>query len=83
MQAFGIDIGGSGIKGAPVDVASGRLLADRKKILTPRPSTPDAVADVVREVATSFGWNPMGSSTPAPSRDAPRGSVIIAPGSAK
>ena len=48
MQAFGIDIGGSGIKGAPVDVASGRLLAERKKILTPRPSTPEAVADVVR-----------------------------------
>ena len=54
MQAFGIDIGGSGIKGAPVDVSSGRMLADRKKILTPRPSTPDAVADVVREVAKSF-----------------------------
>jgi hypothetical protein len=34
-------------------------------------------------IATSFGWNPMGSSTPAPSRDAPKGSVIIAPGSAK
>lgn len=56
MQAFGIDIGGSGIKGAPVDVASGRLLAERKKILTPHPSTPEAVADVVREVARSFGW---------------------------
>ena len=34
-------------------------------------------------IATSFGWNPMGSSTPAPSRDAPKGSVIISPGSAK
>ena len=56
MQAFGIDIGGSGIKGAPVDVASGRLLADRKKILTPRPSTPEAVAVVVRDVARSFDW---------------------------
>ena len=56
MQAFGIDIGGSGIKGAPVDVATGRLLAERKKILTPHPSTPEAVADVVREVARSFGW---------------------------
>jgi polyphosphate glucokinase len=56
MQAFGIDIGGSGIKGAPVDVATGKMLADRNKILTPRPSTPEAVAHVVREVARSFGW---------------------------
>ena len=56
MQAFGIDIGGSGIKGAPVDVTTGEMLGDRKKIPTPRPSTPDAVADVVRELATSFEW---------------------------
>ncbi len=63
MQAFGIDIGGSGIKGAPVDVASGRLMADRKKIATPRPSTPEAVADVVREVARSFGWHGLTGAT--------------------
>ena len=56
MQVFGIDIGGSGIKGAPVDVATGTLLADRKKIPTPRPSTPDAVAEVVRELVRGFGW---------------------------
>ena len=37
MQALGIDIGGTGIKGAPVDLASGKLLADRKKIATPHP----------------------------------------------
>lgn len=65
MQAFGIDIGGSGIKGAPVDVASGRLLAGRKKILTPRPATPKAVAEVVREVARSFDWTgPTGITFP-------------------
>ncbi|HEX4396726.1 MAG TPA: ROK family protein, partial [Trebonia sp.] len=65
MQAFGIDIGGSGIKGAPVDVASGRLLADRKKLLTPRPSTPKAVAEVVQEVARSFDWTgPTGITFP-------------------
>jgi len=62
MQAFGIDIGGSGIKGAPVDVATGKMLADRNKILTPRPSTPEAVADVVREVARSFGWKGLTES---------------------
>ena len=37
MQAFGIDIGGTGIKGAPVDVATGKLLTERKKIDTPQP----------------------------------------------
>jgi polyphosphate glucokinase len=63
MQAFGIDIGGTGIKGAPVDLATGKLLSDRKKILTPRPSTPDAVAEVVREVAQSFGWTGVTGAT--------------------
>src|ERR1700722_10427995 len=42
MQALASDIGGSGIKGAAVDLAPGKLLADRKKVLTPRPATPDA-----------------------------------------
>jgi polyphosphate glucokinase len=56
MQALGIDIGGTGIKGAPVDLATGKLLVDRKKIATPRPATPDAVTEVAREVAQSFGW---------------------------
>ena len=54
MQALGIDIGGTGIKGAPVDLETGKLLADRKKIATPRPATPEAVTDVVRELAGSF-----------------------------
>ena len=44
---LGIDIGGTGIKGAPVDTRSGQLLADRHRILTPHPATPDAVAGVV------------------------------------
>src|ERR1700742_942461 len=56
MQAFGIDIGGTGIKGAPVDLETGKLAADRKKILTPKPATPEAVTEVVREVVQSFGW---------------------------
>jgi polyphosphate glucokinase len=63
MQALGIDIGGSGIKGAPVDLATGKLLADRKKILTPQPATPDAVTDVVREIAQSFGWTGVTGAT--------------------
>ena len=47
---LGIDIGGTGIKAAVVDVASGQLVTDRIRELTPRPATPDAVMDVVVEV---------------------------------
>jgi polyphosphate glucokinase len=65
MQALGIDIGGSGIKAAPVDVATGKLVADRQKILTPRPARPDAVADVVKKLTTSFDWSgPVGITFP-------------------
>jgi polyphosphate glucokinase len=63
MQALGIDIGGTGIKGAPVDLATGKLLVDRKKIATPRPATPDAVTEVVKEVAQSFGWTGVAGAT--------------------
>jgi polyphosphate glucokinase len=56
MHVLGIDIGGTGIKGAPVDVATGKLLDERKKLATPQPATPKAVTDVVRELAGSFGW---------------------------
>jgi polyphosphate glucokinase len=51
---LGIDIGGSGIKGNLVDTSSGKLLSDRFRIDTPQPSKPDAVADVVRQVAAHF-----------------------------
>ncbi|MFF8815244.1 polyphosphate--glucose phosphotransferase [Streptomyces pactum] len=65
-DVLGVDIGGSGIKGAPVDLARGELAAERRKILTPQPSTPDAVADRVREVAEHFGWagRPVGVTFP-------------------
>jgi polyphosphate glucokinase len=63
MQALGIDIGGTGIKGAPVDLDTGKLLADRKKIATPHPSTPEAVTEVVKEVAASFGWTGVTGAT--------------------
>jgi len=51
---LGIDIGGSGIKGAPVDLESGALTAERVRIKTPRPSHPEAVAGVVRRVVDAF-----------------------------
>jgi polyphosphate glucokinase len=52
---LGIDIGGSGIKGAPVDLVAGTFLQPRHKILTPKHSTPEAVAKVVNEIADHFG----------------------------
>ncbi len=52
--ALGIDVGGSGIKGAPVDLTTGQLLEDRVKIETPQPSTPAAVAAVVDKIADQF-----------------------------
>jgi polyphosphate glucokinase len=65
MHALGIDIGGTGIKGAPVDVETGQLLAPRQKIATPRPAKPDAVADVVKQLTTAFSWSgPIGITFP-------------------
>jgi polyphosphate glucokinase len=63
MQAFGIDIGGTGIKAAPVDVSTGELIAQRKKIPTPRPATPEAVTAVVKELAAQFGWRSVAAAT--------------------
>jgi polyphosphate glucokinase len=64
-QALGIDIGGTGIKGAPVDLTTGQLVAERKKIATPHPATPEAVTEVVREVAQAFNWaGPVGMTFP-------------------
>ncbi|HTW04598.1 MAG TPA: ROK family protein [Streptosporangiaceae bacterium] len=64
-HVLGIDIGGTGIKGAPVDVDTGKLLADRIKLDTPRPSQPDAVIEVVRQLVSDFSWNgPAGITFP-------------------
>lgn len=52
--ALGIDIGGSGIKGAPVDLVTGTLLKERVKFATPTPSTPEAVANAVDLIADEF-----------------------------
>ncbi|WP_275307823.1 polyphosphate--glucose phosphotransferase [Streptomyces yunnanensis] len=65
MRVFGVDIGGSGIKGAPVDLERGELADERYKVLTPHPATPEAVADCVREVVDHFGWTgPVGATFP-------------------
>ena len=57
MQALGIDIGGSGIKAAPVNLATGALVRDRYRIPTPQPSTPRAVVEVVKKLTTHFQWS--------------------------
>jgi polyphosphate glucokinase len=65
MQIFGVDIGGSGIKGAPVDLERGDLAEERFKVLTPHPATPELVADGVKEVVGHFGWTgPVGITFP-------------------
>lgn len=63
---LGIDIGGSGIKGALVDVASGELVGERERIDTPRPATPEAVAEVVARLVRHFDYRgPVGCAFPA------------------
>jgi polyphosphate glucokinase len=63
---LGIDIGGSGIKGALVDVDTGELVGERHRIATPDPSTPDAVASVVVEIVRHFDYDgPIGCTFPA------------------
>lgn len=63
--ALGIDIGGSGIKGAVVDVTSGGLLGDRVRMATPSPATPAAVTDAVAEIVTRVGFaGPTGVAFP-------------------
>ncbi|MDX2703473.1 ROK family protein [Streptomyces sp. PA03-6a] len=65
MSVFGVDIGGSGIKGAPVDLGRGDVAEERFKVLTPHPATPDAVAECVKQVVDHFGWTgPVGATFP-------------------
>jgi polyphosphate glucokinase len=60
---LGIDIGGTGMKAAPVDTATGELIAARHRILTPHPATPDAMAKVVGELARYFDWTGVVGAT--------------------
>jgi polyphosphate glucokinase len=63
---FGIDFGGTGIKGAPVDLEGGELTGERARIDTPRPSTPTAVAEVFAELLERFpdSQGPVGVTVP-------------------
>ncbi|MCW2529823.1 MAG: hypothetical protein JWM76_4683 [Pseudonocardiales bacterium] len=65
-EAYGIDIGGSGIKGAVVNTATGQLITPRTRIATPQPSTPSAVAAVVASMAAAAKWSGLiGATFPA------------------
>ncbi|MEU3464885.1 polyphosphate--glucose phosphotransferase [Streptomyces sp. NPDC006733] len=65
MNVFGVDIGGTGIKGAPVDLERGDLADVRCKVSTPHPATPEAVLDGVQQVVEHFDWSgPVGVTFP-------------------
>ena len=66
LRGFGIDVGGSGIKGALVDLNTGQFIGERIRIATPKPATPDAVADVIAEITHRFEWDgPVGITLPS------------------
>lgn len=58
QQGFGIDFGGTGIKGAPVDLDAGELAGDRTRIPTPKPAKPHPVAEVVGQILAAFPDTP-------------------------
>jgi polyphosphate glucokinase len=65
MHILGIDFGGSGIKGAPVDVERGTLIVERYRVPTPQPAAPEEVSNVVAEIARYFQWDgPIGCTYP-------------------
>lgn len=62
---LGIDIGGSGVKGAPVNIKTGQLVEKKFRIKTPSPSTPDAIAEVGVQIQDNFKWDgPVGFTFP-------------------
>lgn len=69
QPVLGIDIGGSGIKGAPVDLSTGEFVTKRLRIDTPKKSTPENVAQVVAKIVDHFadriGDGPIGITIPA------------------
>ena len=70
MEALGIDIGGTGIKGAIVETGTGVLVTPRHRILTPQPATPKAVIRTVTEIVENFAWQgPVGCGFPAAVKD--------------
>lgn len=70
MEVLGIDIGGTGIKGALVNTDSGGLLTERYRLLTPQPPTPEAMIETMAEIAKHFNWQgPVGCGYPGVVKD--------------
>lgn len=70
MNVFGIDVGGSGIKGAPVDMETGELTAERVRIETPQPAKPEDILKTCAEVVRQSEWDgPVGCGFPAVVKD--------------
>jgi polyphosphate glucokinase len=70
MDVFGIDVGGSGIKGAPVDTETGELVLERVRVKTPKPATPEAIVETAVDVVRRSGWEgPVGCGFPAVVKD--------------
>lgn len=66
MQILGVDIGGTGIKGAIVDTASGQLVSERIRLETPQQATPDAVGRTLKKLVDLHAWSgPIGVGFPA------------------
>ena len=64
-RGMGVDVGGSGVKGAVVDLTTGDLTSERIKVATPQPATPEAVASAVAEIVGACDWEgPVGCTLP-------------------
>jgi polyphosphate glucokinase len=66
MEVLGLDIGGTGIKGAVVDTDTGEMLTERYRLLTPQPATPKAMIATIYEIVNHFDWHgPVGCGFPS------------------
>lgn len=66
MEILGIDVGGTGIKAAIVETTTGELLSERTRVATPRPATPEAIGQTLKEVVDYHQWTgPIGMGFPA------------------
>ena len=69
-RVLGIDIGGSGMKAAEVDITTGEMLTERFRIETPKPATPEAMAEVVAQLTAHYSWTgPVGVGFPGVIQD--------------
>ena len=66
MRILGVDIGGTGIKAAINETQTGELVSEHKRIPTPKPATPQNIAESLSQLVTEFAWSgPIGCGFPA------------------